>query len=157
MPIADAFRKHWRQILLVAGSYLSQGVFAYICVAYLVAYGTSVAKIDRTWALFGVFVAAVVAVVMYPVFGSLSDRVGRKALFLIGVVLMAVTIGPVFAMINTGSPCCSSSLWCWCSASRWHPRPVSIHLSQVVGSAFAPTIAAALYGATRRAIRSWPI
>ena len=27
------FRKHWRQILLVAGSYLSQGVFAYICVA----------------------------------------------------------------------------------------------------------------------------
>ncbi len=79
MPIADAFRKHWRQILLVAGSYLSQGVFAYICVAYLVAYGTTVAGIDRTWALFGVFVAAVVAVVMYPLFGSLSDRVGRKA------------------------------------------------------------------------------
>ena len=84
MPVAEAFRRHWRQILLVAGSYLSQGVFAYICVAYLVAYGTTVAKIDRTWALFGVFVAALVAVVTYPLFGSLSDRVGRKPLFLTG-------------------------------------------------------------------------
>lgn len=32
LPIAVAFRRHWRQILLVAGAYLSQGVFAYICV-----------------------------------------------------------------------------------------------------------------------------
>jgi MFS family permease len=126
MPIADAFRKHWRQILLVAGSYLSQGVFAYICVAYLVAYGTSVAKIDRTWALFGVFVAAVVAVVMYPLFGSLSDRVGRKALFLIGVVLMAVTIGPVFALINTGKPVLFLvALVLVFGLAMAHPRPVS--------------------------------
>ena len=40
VPVAEAFRKHWKQILLVAGAYLSQGVFAYICVAYLVSYGT---------------------------------------------------------------------------------------------------------------------
>ncbi len=48
MPIAEAFRRHRRTILLVAGAYLSQGVFAYICVAYLVSYGTTVAGIDRT-------------------------------------------------------------------------------------------------------------
>ncbi len=78
MPIALAFRKHWKQIVLVAGAYLSQGVFAYLCVAYLVSYGTTVAKIDRTQALFGVFVAALVAVATYPLFGALSDRLGRK-------------------------------------------------------------------------------
>lgn len=44
-PIVEAFRKHWRQVLLVAGSYLSEGVFAYICVAYLVSYATTVVKI----------------------------------------------------------------------------------------------------------------
>lgn len=77
MPIALAFRKHW-QIVLVAGAYLSQGVFAYLCVAYLVSYGTTVAKIDHTQALFGVFVAALVAVATYPLFGGLSDRLGRK-------------------------------------------------------------------------------
>ena len=171
MPIVDAFRKHWRQILLVAGSYLSQGVFAYICVAYLVAYGTSVAKIDRTWALFGVFVAAVVAVVMYPLFGSLSDRVmGRKALFLTGVVLMAVTIGPVFALINTGKPVLflvalvlvfgfamapaagvTGALFSMVFDAdvRYSGVSIGYTLSQVVGSAFAPTIAAALYNATK--------
>jgi metabolite-proton symporter len=170
MPIVDAFRKHWRQILLVAGSYLSQGVFAYICVAYLVSYGASVAKIDRTWALFGVFVAALVAVVMYPVFGSLSDRVGRKALFLTGVVLMAVTIGPVFALINTGKPVLflvalvlvfgfamapaagvTGALFSMVFDAdvRYSGVSIGYTLSQVVGSAFAPTIAAALYSATK--------
>ena len=104
VPIALAFRKHWKQIILVAGAYLSQGVFAYICVAYLVSYGTSVVKIDRTQALFGVFVAALVAVVTYPVFGALSDRLGRKPVFLAGVVLMGVSIAPAFALINTGKP-----------------------------------------------------
>ena len=169
-PIADPFRKHWRQILLVAGSYLSQGVFAYICVAYLVAYGTTVAKIDRTWALFGVFVAAVVAVVMYPLFGSLSDRVGRKPLFLIGVVLMAVSIGPVFALINTGRPVLflvalvlvfgfamapaagvTGALFSMVFDAdvRYSGVSIGYTLSQVVGSAFAPTIAAALYNATK--------
>ena len=66
MPIVEAFRRHWRQILLVAGAYLSQGVFAYICVAYLVSYATRVAGISRDWALLGVFVGAVIAVVTYP-------------------------------------------------------------------------------------------
>ncbi|MGH3678304.1 MAG: MFS transporter [Mycobacterium sp.] len=170
MPIAEAFRKHWRQILLIAGSYLSQGVFAYICVAYLVAYGTSVAGIDRTWALFGVFVAAVVAVVAYPLFGSLSDRLGRKTLFLTGVVLMAVSIGPAFALINTGRPLLfvvalllvfgfamapaagvTGALFSMVFDAdvRYSGVSVGYTLSQVLGSAFAPTIATALYNATK--------
>jgi MFS family permease len=170
MPIADAFRKHWRQILLVAGSYLSQGVFAYICVACLVSYGTSVAKIGRTWALFGVFVAAVVAVMMYPLFGSLSDRVGRKALFLTGVVLMAVddrsgvrvhqygkavlflvALVLVFGLAMAPVAGVTGALFSMVFDAdvRYSGVSIGYTLSQVVGSAFAPTIAAALYGATK--------
>ncbi|MGV0849014.1 MFS transporter [Mycolicibacterium phlei] len=170
MPIAAAFRKHWRQILLVAGAYLSQGVFAYICVAYLVSYGTTVAGIDRTQALFGVALAAVVAVFTYPVCGALSDRLGRKPVFLAGVIVMGLSVWPVFALINTGSAVwfavalllvfgfamapaagVTGSLFSLSFEPdvRYSGVSVGYTLSQVVGSAFAPTIAAALYAATK--------
>ncbi|MCG7632322.1 MHS family MFS transporter [Gordonia McavH-238-E] len=169
MPIVVAVRRHWRQILLVAGTYLSQGIFAYICMAYLVSYGTTVADIPRTQALLGVFVAGVVAVVLYPVFGSLSDTYGRKTLYFIGAVAMGVVIGPAFALINTGNP------WLFMLAQvlvfgiamapaagvtgslftmvfdadvRYSGVSIGYTLSQVLGSAFAPTIATALFSAT---------
>ncbi|MGV0794445.1 MFS transporter [Mycolicibacterium sp. XJ1819] len=170
LPIADAFRKHWKQIVLVAGAYLSQGVFAYICVAYLVSYGTTVAGIDRTQALLGVFVAAVVAVMTYPLFGALSDRYGRRRVFVSGVVLMGLSITPAFAMINTGNPALflaalllvfgfamapaagvTGSLFAMAFDAdvRYSGVSIGYTLSQVLGSAFAPTIAAALYAATQ--------
>ncbi|UGU33780.1 MHS family MFS transporter [Mycolicibacterium smegmatis] len=170
MPIVEAFRRHWRQIVLVAGAYLSQGVFAYICVAYLVSYATTAAGIDRTAALFAVFVAALVAVAAYPAFGAWSDAVGRKRLFLVGVVLMAASVFPVFALIDTGSallfgvalvlvfglamaPAASVTGALFSLAFdadvRYSGVSIGYTLSQVVGSAFAPTIAAALYAATQ--------
>jgi metabolite-proton symporter len=169
MPVVEAFRKHWRQILLVAGAYLSQGVFAYICVAYLVSYGTAVAGIGRTEALFGVFVAAVVAVGSYPLFGALSDRVGRKPVFIGGVFALGLAVVPTFALINTGRPGLflvalvlifglamapaagvTGSLFSlvFDADVRYSAMSIGYTLSQVVGSAFAPTIAVALYSAT---------
>lgn len=169
LPIVEAFRRHWRQILLVAGAYLSQGVFAYICVAYLVSYGTTVAGIGRADALFGVLVAAVVAVGTYPLFGALSDRVGRKPVFVGGVIAMAVAVLPTFALINTGRPGLflvalvlifglamapaagvTGSLFSlvFDADVRYSAVSIGYTLSQVVGSAFAPTIAVALYSAT---------
>ncbi|MGF0313265.1 MFS transporter [Rhodococcus sp. IEGM1428] len=169
MPIVEAFRKHRKEILLIAGTYLSQGVFAYICMAYLVSYGTSVAEITRTQALAGVFVAGIVAVVLYPVFGSMSDTFGRKTMYLVGAVAMGVVIGPAFLLINTGNP------WLFMTALvlvfgiamapaagvtgslfsmifdadvRYSGVSIGYTISQVVGSAFAPTIATALYAAT---------
>ena len=169
LPVAEAFRRHWRQILLLACAYLSQGVFAYICVAYLVSYGTTVAGIDRTEALLSVFVAAVVAVLTYPLFGALSDRVGRKPVFIGGVVAMGLAVVPTFALINTGEPTMfmmalvlifglamapaagvTGSLFSltFDVDVRYSAVSIGYTLSQLLGSAFAPTIAVALYKAT---------
>ena len=172
MPIADAFRKHWRQILLVAGAISRKESSRTSAWHTLFPTGHRCAKIGRTWALFGVFVAAAVAVVMYPLFGSLSDRCGPQSPLL-------DWRGPDGRDDRSGvrddqlreSPCCSSALWCWCSASRWHPRPVSpvavvfhgpfdadvryqrrldrIHPLSSGRLGRSPTIAAALYGATK--------
>lgn len=169
LPIAEAFRRHPREIFLVAGTYLSQGVLAYICMSYLVSYASTEIGIARPDALFGVFVAAVVAVVLYPVFGSLADRWGRKTTYLLGAVLMLVTIGPAFALINTGSAAAftaalvlvfgiamapaggvTGSLFSMVFSPevRFSGASIGYTISQLAGAAFAPLIATALFAAS---------
>jgi metabolite-proton symporter len=168
LPIAEAFRRHTKEIFLVAGTYLSQGVFAYICMSYLVKYATEEQGIDRPDVLFGVFLAAVVATVLYPVFGALGDRWGRKTTYFVGAVAMLVTIGPAFALINTGSPTnfalalvlvfgvamapaggVTGSLFSmvFTPEVRYSGASVGYTISQIGGAAFAPLIATALYAA----------
>jgi metabolite-proton symporter len=168
LPIAEAFRRHPREIFLVAGTYLSQGVLAYICMSYLVSYATKEVGIARPEVLLGVFVAAVVAVVLYAVFGSLGDRWGRKTTYFIGAVAMLLTVAPAFALINTGSAVnftialvllfgiamapgggVTGSLFSlvFTPEVRYSGASVGYTISQICGAAFAPLIATALYAA----------
>lgn len=169
MPIVTAFKWHWREIFIIAGIYLSQGVFAYISMSYLVAYATKIVGIDRTWALLGVFVSGVVAVVLYAAFGMLSDRIGRKTTYLLGATAMGIVVGPALWLINTGNA------WLFTAALvlvfgiamapaggvtgplfsfafkpevRYTGASIGYTISQILGSAFAPMIATALYAAT---------
>lgn len=166
LPVAEAFRRHPREIFLVAGTYLSQGVFAYITMSYLVGYGSNGLGMERTDVLMGVFVAAVVATILYPVFGGLSDSWGRKTTYFIGAVAMLVVIAPAFALLNTGDPLkfgialvlvfgiamapaggVTGSLFSMAFSPevRYSGASVGYTISQVAGSAFAPTIATALF------------
>jgi MFS family permease len=103
-------------------------------------------------------------------FGALSDAYGRKPVFLAGVVLMGLSVAPAFALINTGKPTLflaalllvfgfamapaagvTGSLFslAFDADVRYSGVSIGYTLSQVLGSAFAPTIATALYTATR--------
>ncbi|WP_017838641.1 MFS transporter [Dietzia sp. UCD-THP] len=166
MPIAEAFSRNPREIFLVAGTYLSQGVFAYICMSYLVGYGSNFLEMGRPQVLMGVFIAAVIATVLYPVFGSLSDRWGRKTIYLLGAVAMLISIVPAFALINTANPVyfaialilvfglamapaggVTGSLFslAFTPEVRYSGASVGYTISQLAGAAFAPTIATALF------------
>jgi metabolite-proton symporter len=166
LPVAEAIRRHPKEILLVAGTYLSQGVFAYITMSYLVGYASKEVGIARPQVLFGVFLASVVAVVLYAVFGALGDKWGSKTTYLLGAVLMLLTIAPAFALINSGSAVnftlaivlvfgiamapaggVTGSLFSmvFTPEVRYSGASVGYTLSQILGSAFAPLIATALY------------
>ncbi|MDQ0259484.1 MFS transporter [Sinomonas atrocyanea] len=169
VPIAAAFRKHPKEIFLVAGTYLSQGVFAYITMSYLVSYATASVKIDRVAVLLSVFAAGLVAVVLYPVFGALSDKWGRKTMYFLGATAMGAVIWPAFMLINTGSvlnflvavvlvfgvamaPAAgvTGSLFAlvFSPEVRYSGASVGYTISQIAGSAFAPMIATALLAST---------
>ena len=103
---------------------------------------------------------------LYPVFGSLADRWGRKTTYLLGAVLMLVSIIPGFALINTGNAFAfgtalvlifgiamapaggvTGSLFSmvFTPEVRYSGASIGYTISQVCGAAFAPLIATALF------------
>ncbi len=166
LPVAEAIRRHPKEILLVAGTYLSQGVFAYITMSYLVGYGTNEVGIARPSVLLGVFLASVVAVVLYAVFGALGDKWGRKTTYLLGAVAhaalhragvrahqhrlraqlqLAIILVFGIAMAPAGGVTGSLFSMVFTPEVRYSGASVGYTLSQILGSAFAPLIATALY------------
>ncbi|MCG2623057.1 MHS family MFS transporter [Arthrobacter sp. I2-34] len=169
VPFIEAWRTHWKQILLVAGTYLSQGVMAYVALTYLVSYGANTAHLDRTMTLLGVAIASAICAAVHPVFGLLSDYIGRKTVYMIGAVLLLVMIVPAFLLVNTGmsvafiiaivliqgiamplTSAVTGPLFTtlFPERIRYTGSSVGYTIAQIAGPAFAPMIATAIYGAT---------
>jgi metabolite-proton symporter len=102
-PLGTALRLYWRQILQAAGAFFVVNATFYILISGMLDYGTKHAGMSRTTILLCVMAAGATEVITIPFFGALSDRHGRRGLFLIGAVLMALFAFPMFWLIDTGS------------------------------------------------------
>ena len=103
VPLFTTFADHWRSVLVVIGAKVIETstffLFATFSISYLVGLG-----FKRVDALNMVLVAAVVAVPMMLLFGGLSDRIGRKTVFLVGTVVMMAYVPVFFWLLSLGSP-----------------------------------------------------
>jgi MFS family permease len=101
-PLVETLSRHWRAVLVVIGAKFIETstffLFATFAISYLVGLGYS-----RVAALNIVLVAAVAAVPAMLALGRLSDRIGRKAVFLCGAVAMTAYVAPYFWLLNRGS------------------------------------------------------
>lgn len=102
MPVVEVLRTHPRQVLLATGSIISTGTYFYIIYSYAITYGTESAGIGRSGMLLALIISSIVALFTLPLFGALSEKVGRKPLILAGLVGMGLWIFPVFWLIDTG-------------------------------------------------------
>jgi metabolite-proton symporter len=102
-PILDVIRQQPKEIILSALARLAEQTPFYIFTAFVFAYGIGTLKVSRDFLLVAVLTASVVSFVSIPLFGHISDRIGRKTMYMLGAVTVGVFGFVYFAMLETGS------------------------------------------------------
>jgi metabolite-proton symporter len=102
-PMLTVIKEHPKEILLSAFARMAEQAPFYIFTAFIFSYGTGTLHVSRDFLLTAVLAASVLSFVSIPVFGHLSDKIGRKNMYLIGAVVTGVFGFIYFAMVNTGS------------------------------------------------------
>ncbi|MBS0611565.1 MAG: MHS family MFS transporter [Proteobacteria bacterium] len=104
-PVLQALREHPREIFQGIGAHIAVNLCFYICITYSIAYGTDVAglHLPRTLLLSAVIIASVTMAPLLLIGGALSDRFGRRRIYMLGAVLTGISAFFLFALIDKGS------------------------------------------------------
>src|SRR3954451_507007 len=102
-PMLTVIKKHPKEILLSAFARMAEQAPFYIFTAFIFSYGTETLHVSRNFLLTAVLSASVLSFVSIPLFGHLSDRIGRKNMYMIGAVTTGVFGFVYFAMLHVGS------------------------------------------------------
>ena len=104
VPVLEVLRLQGRDVILSALVRMAEQAPFYIFTAFVYAYGTKVVGMSQNFLLTSVLLASVGSAVWIPLFGHLSDRVGRRKVYMIGSAATLVFGFLYFAMMNTGLP-----------------------------------------------------
>ena len=102
-PMLTVLYEHPKEILLSAFARMSEQAPFYIFTAFIFSFGIKSLGVSRDFLLTAVLAASVLSFVSIPVFGHLSDQIGRKTMYMIGAAVTGVFGFIYFAMLNTAS------------------------------------------------------
>jgi len=102
-PILEVIRRQPKEIILSALLRMAEQAPFYIFTAFVFAYGTSALKQDKDFLLIAVLAASVLSFFTIPFCGFLSDRIGRRRMYLTGAAVMGVFGFIYFALLDTGN------------------------------------------------------
>jgi MFS family permease len=100
-PLFQVVTKQPREVLTSAFVRLSEQAPFYIFITFVLTYGTEKLKFEKGDLLNDVLVAATVGLVCVPLFGLLSDIIGRRTMYGIGIVCMGLFAFPYYGLLNT--------------------------------------------------------
>jgi metabolite-proton symporter len=103
-PMLEVIKRQPKEIVLSALARLAEQAPFYIFTAFIFSYGIGTLHMTRDFLLVAVLAASVLSFVSIPLFGHVSDRIGRKKMYMIGAAAVGVFGFIYFAMLNTGSP-----------------------------------------------------
>ena len=103
-PVAAVLRQHPREVALTALCRMGEQAPFYIFTAFVFAYGAETLNLDRNFLLTAVLAAAALSFVSVPLFGHLSDRLGRKRIYMAGALLTGAYGFLYFVLLDTREP-----------------------------------------------------
>ena len=103
VPLLETLKHHKREVLIAVGAKFVETAPFYIMSTFIVYYATKDLGFSRTQALNAVTVATVVTTLLIPLMGALSDRIGRKTVYIAGVLMMMAYAFPYFWLLQTRS------------------------------------------------------
>ena len=102
-PMLEVIKRQPLEIILSAFARVAEQAPFYIFTAFVFSYGVSILKVSRDFLLVAVLAASILSFVSIPLFGHISDRIGRKRMYMIGAATVGVFGFIYFGMLNTGS------------------------------------------------------
>jgi MHS family shikimate/dehydroshikimate transporter-like MFS transporter len=168
MPIVELVKTHKRDVLTAMGMRIAENGTFYIFTVFVLAYGEDTLKLSKNTMLTGVIIAAALGLLSVPFYGWLSDRFGRRKLYMAGALFTLAFVFPFFALLDTKEPVL---IWLaivlavnvghdlmygpqaayfselFATRMRYTGASVGYQLASVFGGGFAPLIAVALLAA----------
>ncbi|MGZ4437328.1 MAG: MFS transporter, partial [Nocardioidaceae bacterium] len=104
LPILEVLRKYPKEVLVAMGMRMAENISYYIFTVIVITYATAYKAIDKPVILRALLIGAAIQFLVVPAVGALSDKVGRRPLYLIGAVGVAVWTFVFFNLVDTKSP-----------------------------------------------------
>jgi metabolite-proton symporter len=166
VPALEVIRHYPKQVAIVLGLRVGGDIAYYIFTVVVVTYTVTYLGMPRTAAVLATVVASAVQIVLTPVIGSLSDKVGRRPLFIFGAVMTGIWGFVFFPLLDTGSegaiisavvggvfclhfmyvPQAAASSELFDTSVRYSGISLGYQLESMIGGGLAPLISVALLG-----------
>lgn len=104
MPVLDVITKHPRTFLTAVGIKVSEVAWVYVLTVFSIVYATGTLGLPRTLILYAILAAAVLEFATLPLFGWMSDKIGRRPMYLGGAIVSALCALVVFPLLETRDP-----------------------------------------------------
>lgn len=103
LPLAKVLSGHLPDVLLAGGAFIANNTCFYVAITWIVAYGTANLGIPKETLLAAVIIGSVLMIPVLILCGAISDRFGRRGIFMLGAVLAGLWVFAMFPLVESGS------------------------------------------------------
>jgi MFS family permease len=104
VPVVEVFKRHPKEVFLTAFARMGQMAPVFVYAAFVFPYGLQVVHLSRDFILLVLLIGSFMQLFTVPLSGFLSDRLGRKRVYIFGAIATGLFAFPYFAMFNTAIP-----------------------------------------------------